>query len=90
MFDRLPYNFTESERKRRQPEALANLNSRQSFANRRSSQDKEAVALSGATSTATVAAMATGGGASGSSSIAARRSVELDAVGTRADERGGR
>lgn len=88
MFDRLPYNFTESERKRRQPEAIASSN-RQPFANRRSSQDKEAVAVSAVTSA--VASTATGGGTSGPNTlVAARKSVGLDAGGTRADERGGR
>lgn len=80
MFDRLPYNFTESERKRRQPEAIASSN-RQPFANRRSSQDKESA----------VAWTATGGGTSGPNTlVAARKSVDLDAGGTRGDERGGR
>ncbi|CAB1117459.1 unnamed protein product [Ectocarpus sp. CCAP 1310/34] len=95
VFDRLPYSYTESERKRRQPEAApappaipASSNpstGRQPFSIRRSSQDKEAVAVS-----ATAAAAAAAAGGPQNPLLPSRRSVELEPGGGRSDERGGR
>lgn len=82
VFDRLPYNFTESERKRRQPEAMA-TGSRQVFSHRRS-LDRDATALSAA---AAVSSAATGTEASNTVS---RRSVETDVGASRSDDRSGR
>ncbi|CAM9559607.1 unnamed protein product [Ectocarpus sp. 12 AP-2014] len=94
VFDRLPYSYTESERKRRQPEAApappaipASSNpstGRQPFSTRRSSQDKEAVAVSAA------AAAAAAAGGPQNPLLPSRRSVELENGGGRSDERGGR
>ncbi|CAM9811278.1 unnamed protein product [Ectocarpus sp. 13 AM-2016] len=96
VFDRLPYSYTESERKRRQPEAApappaipASSNpgtGRQPFSTRRSSQDKEAVAVSAAAA----AAAATAAGGPQNPLLPSRRSVELENGGGRSDERGGR
>lgn len=89
VFDRLPYKYTQSERKRRQPEAMNN-SSRQPFSSRRSSQEKEAVALSAAAVAAAAAAESSAGGTAAAAMPlgSSRRSVELDAGGPRNDRAG--
>lgn len=81
VFDRLPYNFTESERKRRQPEAMA-TGGKQVY--HRRSLDRDATTLSAA------AAVSSAATSTDTSNTISRRSVETDVGPSRTDDRSGR